>query len=336
VRTRTLLKDTSTPNDSVRSARQRPISYAEFPDFDTSGSDLSFNDSVANRRNQLGKRFSLSSRRSSISPALVNTSVSSINGSKRLVVKDLNDSQEIQDMDRVVPRVISRDPSPLQTTPNKSSVPLNISISSPGKYTSVFSVTERIETPTGQIKLKLNRRSKPQQSSTPLTLAGKSSDPPLRSLIIPARLNRSACKEMGLSPNKVLTIQTSKTPPKPKKTTSFVTPEKENKPDQALDTCSKLKKAHDISKTPRIRIKKVNSKFGTDASSWEAEQILSPQKTASPLKPLPSLGESPVKSFSPLSSVSLHKLTTSPIINTQVDGKKKRKGSKVNKQLAYI
>ena len=268
VRTRTLLKDTSTPNDGVRSARKRPISYAEFPDFDTSGSDFSFNDSGAGSKNYLGKRFSLSSRRSSISPALVNTSVSSINGSKRLVVKDLNDSQEIQDMDRVVPKVISRDPSPLQTTPNKSSVPLNISVSSPGKYTSIFSVTERIETPTGQIKLKLNRRSKPQQSSTPVTFS-KSTDPPLRSLIIPARLNRSACKEMGLSPNKVLTIQTSKTPPKPKRNGSVITPEKENKPHQVMDTCSKLKKEHDISKTPRIRIKKVNSKFGTDSSSWE-------------------------------------------------------------------
>ena len=50
----------------------------------------------------------------------------------------------------------------------------------------------------------------------------------------------------------------------------------------------------------------------------QAEQILSPQKTASPKKRLPTLGESPVKSYSPLSSVSLHKLTTSPIINTQV------------------
>ena len=52
--------------------------------------------------------------------------------------------------------------------------------------------------------------------------------------------------------------------------------------------------------------------------NFQAEQILSPQKTASPKKRLPTLGESPVKSYSPLSSVSLHKLTTSPIINTQV------------------
>ena len=52
---------------------------------------------------------------------------------------------------------------------------------------------------------------------------------------------------------------------------------------------------------------------------FQAEQILSPQKTASPKKRLPTLGESPVKSYSPLSSVSLHKLTTSPIINTQVN-----------------
>ena len=63
---------------------------------------------------------------------------------------------------------------------------------------------------------------------------------------------------------------------------------------------------------------------------FQAEQILSPQKTASPKKRLPTLGESPVKSYSPLSSVSLHKLTTSPIINTQVNADGMFGNGKVN------
>ena len=50
----------------------------------------------------------------------------------------------------------------------------------------------------------------------------------------------------------------------------------------------------------------------------KVERILSPQKTASPLKRVAALGESPARTFSPLTSMSLHKLTTSPIINTQV------------------
>merc|ERR1712058_12217 len=123
-----------------------------------------------------------------------------------------------------------------------------MSISSPGKYNSVFAVTQRIETPTGQIKLRLNRRTKPQQS-TPIP--NQTTEKPLRTSLIIPRLNRSACKEMGLSPNKLVSILTSQTPPKPKKSSSvsIVTPEKENKP-ESLDTCSKLRKENDI-KNPK-------------------------------------------------------------------------------------
>jgi len=334
---------TSTPNNDEinaisnrRTVRSRPVSYAEFPDFDTSGSDMSFNNESANKKHPV-KRFVLSSsRRSSVSPAFAETSETSIGGTKKLIVKNLNDSQEIQDIDRVVPKIsASAEPSPI-VTPEKSAAnlsQLNMSISSPGKYNSVFAVTQRIETPTGQIKLRLNRRTKPQQS-TPIP--NQTTEKPLRTSLIIPRLNRSACKEMGLSPNKLVSILTSQTPPKPKKSSSIsiVTPEKENKP-ESLDTCSKLRKENDINKTPRIRIKKVPSGLGADSVNWQAEQILSPQKTVSPLKRLPTLGESPVNSYSPLSSVSLHKLTTSPIINTQIESEKKRRG-RPKKQLAYI
>ena len=48
---------------------------------------------------------------------------------------------------------------------------------------------------------------------------------------------------------------------------SVITPEKENEP---LDTCSKLRKENDINKTPRIRIKRVPSKQGSEAApNWE-------------------------------------------------------------------
>lgn len=52
---------------------------------------------------------------------------------------------------------------------------------------------------------------------------------------------------------------------------------------------------------------------------FQSEQILSPQKSRSPVKSaLPDLSESPARTFSPLSTVSVYKLATSPIINTQV------------------
>ena len=267
VRTRTLLQEaaTSTPNDDLpgsgrRAARQRPVSYAEFPDFDTSASDLSCGGGESATKAAPARRFLLASvRRSSISP---NTSLISNDGSRKLVVKDLNDSQEIQDIARAVrPSSPRPGPSPL-TTPDMSQ--------SPSKYTSAFSVTQRIETPSGQIKLKINRTAKPHQS-TPLTTkkSGKGSDSQgLRSLIIP-RLNRSACKEMGLSPNKLVSILTSTTPQKPSVIAEVATPEKENKP---VDTCTKLRKENEINKTPRIRIKKVPSRFGSEASNWEVRE----------------------------------------------------------------
>ena len=133
----------------------------------------------------------------------------------------------------------------------------------------IFISGKRIETPTGQIKLKLNRRTKPQQS-TPIP--NLTSEKPLKTSLIIPRLNRSACKEMGLSPNKLVSILTSQTPPKPKKTTSIVTPEKENKP-ESMDTCSKLRKENDINKTPRIRIKKVPSGLGADSVNWQVSDL---------------------------------------------------------------
>jgi len=342
LRTRTLLQDggsTSTPNEgnfASSSRSRRKVSYAEFPDFDSTGSDTSFNDSSRmTKSSSVTKRFLLASvKRASISP---NTSISSQNGSRKVVVKDLNDSQEIVDIGSsksVAKKTKSKPPSPVKTPEKSSSAPVNVSISSPGKFQSMFSVTERTETPTGQIKLRINRTSKPQQSSTPLTSSKRTGvkEPSLRSLIIP-RLNRSACKEMGLSPNKLVSILTSKTPQKTGgddllTPDSVITPEKENEP--LLDTCSKLRKENDINKTPRIRIKRVPSKQGSEAApNWEVQRIMSPQKTASPLK-RPAV----IIEFSHLTSRSLHQLTTSPIINTQVD-RRKEKG-KVNKQLAYI
>merc|ERR1712048_1263502 len=72
-------------------------------------------------------------------------------------------SQEIQDLETVIGRVRSRETTPLQT-PEKSEVLSsgNTSLASPGKYFSVGQVTE---TPTGQIKLRLNRINKPQQKT---------------------------------------------------------------------------------------------------------------------------------------------------------------------------
>jgi len=138
---------------------------------------------------------------------------------------------------------------------------------------------------------------------------------------------------MGLSPNKLVSILTSTTPQKPSVIAEVSTPEKENKP---VDTCTKLRKENEINKTPRIRIKKVPSRFGSEASNWEAEQILSPHKSRSPVKSaLPDLSESPARTFSPLSTVSVYNLTKSPIINTQVEGGKKSRRGKVNKQLKY-
>ena len=52
---------------------------------------------------------------------------------------------------------------------------------------------------------------------------------------------------------------------------------------------------------------------------FQAEQILSPHKSRSPVKSaLPDLSESPARTFSPLSTVSVYNLTKSPIITTQV------------------
>ena len=83
-----------------------------------------------------------------------------------------------------------------------------------------------------------------------------------KDLIIP-RLNRSACKEMGLSPNKLQSIIAA-SPVKRSPAKSNGSPQKENVP-SVSETCRKvLKMEHQVNKTPRIRIKKVPS--GEDSS----------------------------------------------------------------------
>merc|ERR1719369_1521331 len=220
---------------------------------------------------------------------------------RSLSVKNLNDSQEIQDVSSALDESQEMDTSPV-VTPAKSPK----SFFSPGKYFSIAKVTE---TPTGQIRMKLNRITKPHQpGGVTASKSGAMKRTPekkhnYRDLIIP-RLNRSACKEMGLSPNKLHSI-IAESPVRG--STSARSPEKENVP-SISESCRKtLKMENQVTKTPRIRIKKVPSgEDGSDATPiWKAEPVFSPRKPCSPL------------------------------IHTQVNATNRLKKKKVNKQLAY-
>eukprot|EP00092_Neocalanus_flemingeri_P011686 GFUD01012596.1.p1 GENE.GFUD01012596.1~~GFUD01012596.1.p1 ORF type:complete len:2173 (+),score=594.82 GFUD01012596.1:2-6520(+) len=348
-----------------RSVRDRNISYADFPDFDSSNteSDITVSPEVKKQSASISrKKFVLASSRSpvrskmnaadlvdlTLSPTFSNHSMMTLSPSvtkhfkqrkkRGLIVKNLNDSQEIQDVSSALDESQEIYHSPVKT-PTKSPS----TFMSPGKYFSIAKVTE---TPTGEIRMKFNRITKPHQpSGTPLTsrklTASKRSpeiQPKYKNAVIIPRLNRSACKEIGLSPNKLQSIIAA-SPRREGSPANFQrTPEKENKP-SISETCRKiLKREHQVNKTPRIRIKKVPS--GNDSSDlskvWKAETVFSPMKNCSPLKSLPSLACSPSRGFSALTSGSIHKLTMSPIIHTQVTkSSRDKKRKKVNKQLAY-
>jgi len=340
-----------------RSVRDKNISYADFPDFDSSNteeSDVTISPEERQRKpikNFEKKKFVLASRKSPVrkfkspeevllSPTHSNHSMMTLSPSvtkhfkqrkrRSLSVKNLNDSQEIQDVSSALDESQEMDTSPV-VTPSKSPK----SFFSPGKYFSIAKVTE---TPTGQIRMKLNRITKPHQpGGVTASKSGAIKRTPekkynFKDLLIP-RLNRSACKEMGLSPNKLHSI-IAESPIRG--STSVRSPEKENVP-SISESCRKtLKMENQVTKTPRIRIKKVPSgEDGSDATQiWKAEPVFSPRKPCSPLKPLPHLS-SPAKTFSPLTEGSIHKLTSSPIIHTQVNATNRLKKKKVNKQLAY-
>jgi len=169
---------------------------------------------------------------------------------------------------------------------------------SPGKYQSSL-------TPGRGIKLMINRIKKPRQLELEMS-------PPKP--LIHQRLSRGVCKEMGISPNKLQSIIAQSPPPKPKPLQS-TTPEKENRP-----------------RTPKLLLKRMPSSSMANsplASKWKAETKQSPVKSA-----VTGGLQSPGKlAYSPLSARSIHKLSTSPIINTH--GEARRPKKKVNKQLAY-
>ena len=262
-RTRTLERGaTSTPNDSQntsrsqRTSRARNVSYAEFPDFDSTDSDVSMYEDGP--RKTLATKM-VGSRRSSISPLV------SLNSGKALAVKNLNDSQEIEDL---TDRIRSREVSPLATPEKTDEIwSGDTSLASPGKY---FSVGQITETPTGQIKLRINRTSKPQQS-TPLVsdqLKTKQTNRKKAEPLWLPKMSRSACREMGMSPGRLVSIMTSKTPPKPPAVTEK-TPEKENLP----HAVGKLREDNGINKTPRIRIKKISSINPSSSSNWQVKSL---------------------------------------------------------------
>ena len=262
-RTRTLERGaTSTPNDSQnisrtqRTSRARNVSYAEFPDFDSTDSDVSLCEDGPRRT--LANKMVVSTR-PSVSPLV------SFNSGKALVVKNLNDSQEIEDL---TDRIRSRDVSPLATPEKTEEIwSGDTSLASPGKY---FSVGQITETPTGQIKLRINRTSKPQQS-TPLVSDQPRTKQTNRKKAEPLwlpKMSRSACREMGMSPGRLVSIMTSKTPPKPPAVTEK-TPEKENLPHAA----GKLREDNGINKTPRIRIKKISSINPSSSSNWQVKSL---------------------------------------------------------------
>merc|ERR1719431_1848443 len=234
-----------------RSVRDKSISYADFPDFDSSNteeSDVTISPEESQRKplkNFDKKKFVLASRKSPVrkfkspdkvllSPTHSNHSMMTLSPSvtkhfkqrkrRSLSVKNLNDSQEIHDVSSALDDSQEVDMSP-DVTPSKSPK----SFFSPGKYFSIAKVTE---TPTGQIRMKLNRIMKPHQpggvtgSKSGVIKRTPEQKHNLKDLILP-RLNRSACKEMGLSPNKLISIIADSPV---KRSTSERSPEKENVP----------------------------------------------------------------------------------------------------------
>ena len=120
--------------------------------------------------------------------------------------------------------------------------------------------------------MKLNRISKPHQiSNTNEEIETKYTTPKqskLSKMFIP-RLNRSACKEVGLSPNKLRSIMTES----PDRRSSVSSPLKENLP--LTNSCRKaLKMDNGITKTPKIRIKKVPSGGSeNDSTVWKVQHL---------------------------------------------------------------
>lgn len=317
--------ETSTPVEG-RSVRSRPrVSYAEVPD--TNAFDMSTGDEESPFERRLfkkqppevsKKRFevdlrerldectagSRSPRRFILGSSLrrrdLESSSTSSGASSRVKVTEgkQNLSQEIVDLSQAdsTQDVESEDEDVFESPPRPSHP---LPPKSPGKYQSSV-------TPGRGIKLIINRIKKPGQLELELS--------PPKPLIMP-RLSRGVCKEMGISPNKLQSIIAQSPPPKPKPHQSSTTPEKENRP-----------------RTPKLLLKRMPSSSMANsplASKWKAETKHSPVKAAG------TAGlQSPGKlAFSPLSARSIHKLSTSPIINTHGEGRRPKK--KVNKQLAY-
>merc|ERR1712130_734659 len=319
--------ETSTPVEG-RSVRSRPrVSYAEVPD--TNAFDLSTGDEespfergkkyqpaeVSKTRFEVDLRerldecdasgVSRSPRRFVLGSSLrkrrdVESNSSSSGASSRVKVSEGKQdlSQEIVDLshaDTTQEDVESEDD--FESPPRPSGHPLPPK--SPGKYQSSV-------TPGRGIKLVINRIKKPSQLELEMS--------PPKPLIMP-RLSRGVCKEMGISPNKLQSIIAQSPPPKPKPLQS-TTPEKENRP-----------------RTPKLLLKRMPSSSLANsplASKWKAETKHSPVKA-----PVNAGLQSPGKlAYSPLSARSIHKLSTSPIINSH-GGEGRRPKKKVNKQLAY-
>ena len=225
---------TSTPNEdhTMPRARQRSArqvgSYAEFPELEldssNADSDNTFHAEVPERRKSLGL-----SRIAETSAMNDSTRLNK----KALVVKSINDSQEIVDLSSLPP--VLKQSKETNVSPNvSSSSAANTSLTSPGKY---FSIAQMSETPTGQIKMKINRLKKPQRDGC------ASSSAPIVGF---NRSTRQACQEIGMSPNKLYNIMSAATPPRRK--------EKEN-----LTNTEQKRQDNNIIKTPRIRIKRVSS-----------------------------------------------------------------------------
>jgi len=277
-------------------------------------------------------------------------------GSRRLSVKTSNDSPVMKDVAEAlessmeVEREIEEQG---QVTPEKEKSPAssNLPFDSPGKYNSLrpyFELGARTESPGGHIKMKLIRTPqsavrrgnpiRPNFSSSHGSSKSRStSQHPI------SRLSRSACKDIGISPNKLNAIRTAASP-SPRKNSET----------------AKAKEEAGVIGTPRIKLKKMKSIDQENVNSWTSS-IMSPKKpestVGSPLRGISRLeSETPAKksysdlmadsparkAYSPLSSNSLAKLTMSPIIHTTIaedpeeennEQEPTKKKRRVNKQL---